>query len=230
MSEFIVSSTYFGLVLSVFAYMIGLEVKKKLKLGIFNPLLIGIIVVISVLLLTKVDYETYNQSAKYLTYLLTPATICLAVPLYEKLDILKKDYKAIIIGITTGIFTSFITVLVISRLFSLTFEQYITLIPKSITTAIGMDLSSEFGGVRSLTAATITVTGVFGNVFAPKILSFFKITNPVSKGLAIGTSAHALGTSKAIELGEVEGAISGLAIAVSGLITVVAVNIFAVVY
>ena len=230
MSEFIGMSTYFGFVLSIGAYIIGMYLKKKFKFALLNPLLVSIVIVICVLLAGNIDYEAYNKGAKYITYLLTPATVALAVPLYEKLQVLKENFKAIAAGIITGVVTSFITVLLISIIFSLSHEQYITLLPKSITTAIGMGLSEEMGGIGTLTTATIVLTGIFGNVIGEKVFSLLRIKSPVAKGLALGSSSHAIGTSKAIELGETEGAISGLAIAVSGLITVVAANIFALVY
>lgn len=230
MHEFIELSTYFGFVLSIGAYIFGMFLKKKFKLAILNPLLVSIIFVICILLIGKIDYEVYNKGAKYITFLLTPATVALAVPLYEKLKILKENVKAISVGIVTGVITSFITILLISIIFSLSHEEYVTLLPKSITTAIGMSLSEEFGGISTLTTATIVLTGIFGNVISEKAFKILKIKSPIAKGLALGSSAHAIGTSKAIELGEIEGAISGLSIAVSGLLTVIAINLFAMVY
>lgn len=230
MHDFIEVSSYFGFVLSIGAYIIGMFLKKKFKLSILNPLLLAIIITIGVLIAGKIDYETYNKSAKYITYLLTPATVALAVPLYEKLAILKQNIKAVSAGIITGVITSFITILIISILFSLSHEQYVTLLPKSITTAIGMGVSEEIGGISTLTTATIVLTGIFGNVIGEKVFMLLNIRHPVAKGLALGSSAHAIGTSKAIELGETEGAISGLSIAVSGLLTVIAVNLFTLIY
>jgi len=230
MSEFIVASTYFGFVLSIGAYIIGMFLKKKFKSALLNPLLVSIVIVICILSAGKIDYDTYNRGAKYITYLLTPATVALAVPLYEKLSVLKKNFKAIAIGIITGVIMSFITILLISIIFRLSHEQYITLLPKSITTAIGMGLSEEMGGISTLTTATIVLTGIFGNVIGEKIFLLLRIKSPVAKGLALGSASHAIGTSKAIELGETEGAIAGLSIAVSGLITVIAANLFALIY
>lgn len=230
MRNFIEISVYFGFVLSIAAYIIGMYLKRKFKFALLNPLLIAIIIVIAVLLVGRVDYEAYNKGAKYITFFLTPSTVALAVPLYEKLKILKDNFVAVAAGIVTGVVTSFITVLLISVLFSLSHSQYITLLPKSITTAIGMNLSEEFGGIGTITTAVIVLTGIFGNVLSEKIFKMLKISEPVAKGLALGSAAHAIGTSKAIELGEIEGAVSGLSIAVSGLLTVVAINIFALVY
>lgn len=230
MHEFIESSVYFGLALSIGSYYIGMRLKKKFKLAILNPLLVSIVIVICVLAAGKIDYEIYNKGAKYVTYLLTPATVALAVPMYERLDILKKNLKAVAAGIIAGVLTSFVSILVISLAFSLTHQQYITLLPKSITTAIGMGLSEEIGGVATLTTAAIVLTGIFGSMAGEKIFKLLKIKNPVAKGIALGSAAHAIGTAKAIELGETEGALAGLSIAVSGLITVAAVNLFAMIY
>ncbi len=230
MYEFIENSVYFGLVLSIGAYYVGMLLKKKFKFALFNPLLVAIVLVICVLAVGKIDYEIYNKGAKYVTYLLTPATVALAVPMYEQLGVLKKNLKAVAAGIITGVITSFASILAIAAAFSLTHQQYITLLPKSITTAIGMGLSEEIGGIATLTTAAIVLTGIFGNMIGEKIFKLLKIKNPVAKGIALGSAAHAIGTAKAIELGETEGALAGLSIAVSGLITVAAVNIFALVY
>jgi len=227
MREAICNSTYFGVVLTIGTYLIGLSIQKKLKYAIFNPLLISTLLTILTLIILKIDYQTYNFSAKFLTYLLTPVTVCLAVPLYEQLTLLKKNAKAVIISIICGVLTSAISIFSLSLLFGLTHEQYVTLLPKSITTAIGIGLSDELGGIQTITVAAITFTGIFGNVFARFILKIFKIKNPIAVGLAIGTSSHALGTAKAIEIGDVEGAMSGLSIAVAGLITVIVASVFA---
>lgn len=228
--EFIGLSTYFGFCLSILSYLAGMKLKQKFKLTVLNPLLVSVVIVICVLAVGRIDYDIYNQSAKYVTYLLTPATVCLAVPLYEKLKILKTNFKAVIFGIVSGILTSFVTVLIISVLFSLNHEQYVTLLPKSITTAMGMELSHEFGGVKTLTTAAIVLTGIAGSVIGETVFKVLKINNPVAKGIALGCASHAIGTSKAIELGETEGAMSGLSIAVSGLLTVVFMNIFVMIY
>ena len=221
MNDFITESVFFGAAISLFSFWIGSLIKKKLKLGIFNPLLIAIILTIIFLKALNVDYETYNSGAKYISYLLTPATVALAVPLYEQLEVLKKDYKAILAGIGLGSVTAVACVFILSLAFGLDHANYASLLPKSITTAIGMSLSEEMGGYTSVTVAAIVITGVIGNVLAEPLCKLLHITEPVAKGVAIGTASHALGTSKAVELGEVEGAISGLSIVVCGLLTVV---------
>lgn len=220
-------SLFFGVVVSVLAYQAGLWIKRKWKLAVFNPLLISIFLVIAVLLIFDVDYERYNEGAKYLSYLLTPATVCLAIPLYEQLEQLKKNAKAIAAGILSGVLSSLVSVLALAAAFGLSHEEYVTLLPKSITTAIGMGVSEELGGIVTITVAVIIVTGVLGNIIAELVCKIFRIHEPVAKGIAIGSASHAIGTAKAMEMGEVEGAMSSLSIAVSGLLTVIGASVFA---
>ena len=220
-------SLYAGVTLSLMAYMLGFALKKRFRLGIFNPLLISIAISIVVLLVGKIDYEVYNESAKYLGYLLTPATVCLAIPLYEQWELLKKNYLAVLLGLLAGAVVSMGTVFVLSRICGLSHAEYVTFLPKSVTTAIGMGISEELGGYVTITVAVIIITGVMGNMFGETICKVFKITEPISKGLAFGASSHAIGTAKAMELGEIEGAMSSLAIAVSGLLTVVLASVYA---
>ena len=180
-----------------------------------------------VLVVAGVDYETYNASAKYLSYLLTPSTVCLAIPLYEQLPLLKKNFVAIVLGIFSGALTSVVCVFVLSKLMQLSHEEYVSQLPKSVTTAIGIGVSEELGGYVTITIAVIVITGILGNLFAEIVYKIFRITEPIAKGVGIGTSSHAMGTAKAIEMGEVEGAMSGLAIAVSGILTVALSSLFA---
>lgn len=227
MKEIIINSAYFGIALSIFIYFLSLKIRSKTKLDFVNPLLLTIILIIIFLLGFKIDYETYNSSAKYLSYLLTPATVCLAIPLYKQLNLLKKNIKAVIIGITIGVITSLGSIFLMSYLLGLTHAQYISLLPKSVTTAIGVGISEELGGIPSITIAAIVLTGNLGNLLAVWICKLFKIKEPIAVGLAIGTSSHALGTTKALEIGEVEGAMSSLSIAVAGLLTVIFASVFA---
>lgn len=227
MISFAENSLFFGAVVSLIGYEIGLLLKKKFKMAIFNPLLIAIICVMGVLLLLNVDYDTYKAGGQYLSYLLTPATVCLAVPLYRQLTLLRKNLKAVAVGIASGVLASMVSVLVLAKLFHLSHTQYVTLLPKSITTAIGMGVSEELGGLVTITVAVIVITGVLGNVIAEAVCKAAKIEEPIAKGLALGTSAHAIGTSKAMEMGQIEGAMSSLAIAVAGLLTVVTASVFA---
>ena len=227
MNEFFANSLFSGVVLSLIAYFIGAMLKRKFKLGLFNPLLISILLSILVLVVGKIDFEVYNESAKYLGWLLTPATVCLAIPLYEQWELLKKNYVAVLLSLLAGTVTSVLTVFVLAKLCGLSHAEYVTLLPKSITTAIGMGVSEELGGYVTITVAVIIITGVLGNMFGELICKIFRITEPISKGLAFGAASHAIGTAKALELGEVEGAMSSLAIAVSGILTVLLAPVFA---
>ena len=227
MQSLLTDSVFFGVTLSIVAYLVGDLIKKKTGLGFFNPLLIAIVVSIVFLAVGNIDYEVYNEGAKFLSWLLTPATVCLAIPLYEQWDLLKNNHKAVLLGLTAGVVTSLVTVLVLSLLLGLSHEEYVTMLPKSITTAIGMGVSEELGGYVTTTVAVIIVTGVLGNMFGELICKVFKIEEPISKGLAFGSAAHAIGTAKAMEIGEIEGAMSSLAIAVSGILTVILSSVFA---
>ena len=227
MNEFFETSSYAGVTISLISYMLGVYLKKKFKIVLFNPLLISIAITIVVLVVAKIDYSTYSESTKYLSWLLTPATVCLAVPLYEQLQILKEKWKAIILGILSGVITSLTTVFILAKIMGLNHKEYVTLLPKSITTAIGMGVSEELGGYVTITVAVIIITGVLGNILAETICKVFKIKEPIAKGLAIGSAAHAIGTAKAMEMGEVEGAMSSLSIAVSGILTAVLASVFA---
>ena len=226
MTEFIEDSLFAGVTISLLAYIAGYFLKKKFKFGFLNPLLISIAATIIVLVVADVDYEVYNKGASYISWFLTPATVCLAIPLYEQWQLLKDNFKAVMFGIVSGVITSLVTVSVLAKLMGLTHEEYVTLLPKSITTAIGMGVSDELGGYVTITVAVIIVTGVIGNIFGELICKLFRITEPISKGLALGSASHAIGTAKAMELGEVEGAMSSLAIAVAGVLTVVGATIF----
>lgn len=227
MIEFFQTSAFAGVTLSLMAYFIGTALKKKLKIGLLNPLLVSIVITIAVLCIAGIDYDTYNAGAKYLSWLLTPSTVCLAIPLYEQLELLKKNFKAVCAGIFSGVITSMLTVYVLSLLFHLSHEEYVTLLPKSITTAIGMGVSEELGGYVTITVAVIVITGVLGNILAEIVCKVFRITEPIAKGIAIGSSSHAIGTAKAMEMGEIEGAMSSLSIAVAGVLTVIFASFFA---
>ena len=227
MKDLLCNSVFFGVVVSILGYELGLFLKKKFNKAIFNPLLISIIFVMIVVIIFGVDFESYNNGAKYLSYLLTPATVCLAIPLYEQLDLLKNNLKAIILGIFSGVVSSLTSIFLFSLLFHFTHEQYVTLLPKSITTAIGMGISEELNGIVTITVAVIIVTGILGNIIAEITCKTFHIHEPIAKGIAIGTASHAIGTAKAMEIGEIEGAMSSLAIVVCGLLTVIGASIFA---
>ena len=230
MNELVLSSATIGVVLSIAAYEVGVFLKKKTNSPIFNPLLVSIVLVMLVLIVFRIDYDSYNSSAKYLSYLLTPATVSLAIPLYQQLELLKKNFVAIMLGILSGVLTSAGVILAMSILFGLSHEEYVTLLPKSITTAIGMGVSEELGGYVTIKVEVVIVTGILGNIIGEMVCRVFRIKNPISRGLALGTSAHAIGTARAMEMGEVEGAMSSLAIVVAGLCTVVGASVFALLW
>lgn len=227
MKEQIVNSVFFGAAITLVAFYIGDLLKKKFKHPLANPLLIAQVAIICVLLLFKIDFNSYNNGAKYISFFLTPATVCLAIPLYEELQHLKDNWIAIMAGIVSGMLSSAATILVLSLIFSLNHQEYVTLLPKSITVAIGMGVSEELKGIVSITIAVIIITGIIGNVVGEFVLDKFNIKHPIAKGVAYGSSSHALGTAKAMEIGELEGAISSLSLAVSGVLTVGVASIFA---
>lgn len=227
MAELVKMSAYFGVALSLGTFFLGSWMKKKLRWRFLNPLLLSILFTVGFLLVCGVDYDNYNEGAKYLSYLLTPATVCLAVPLYEQFEVLKKHWRAVFAGILSGVAASLLSILAMAVLFSLEHEEYVTFLPKSITTAIGMGVSQELGGYVPVTVAVIIITGVLGNVVAEPVLRLFRIREPVAKGIALGTASHAMGTTRAMEMGEVEGAMSSLSIVVAGIATVVGASVFA---
>ena len=230
MLDFLTQSVFFGAVLSLAAYEVGLYCKKRWKKGLFSPLLIAVILVVAVLAALRIPYDVYYSGARYISYLLTPATVCLAIPLYEQFELLKKNALAILAGIVSGVLTSVTLVLLFALAFHFTHQEYVTFLPKSVTTAIGMGVSEQLGGNVSVSVVVIIVTGVLGNILAEPVCRLFAITNPIAKGIGIGSASHAIGTAKAMELGEVEGAMSGLSIAVSGILTVAAAAVFAMLY
>ena len=227
MSNWLSSSLFYGAAISILAYEAGLLIRRRFKLAILNPLLLAVIIVMGVNAVLKIDYEAYNGGAQYLSYLLTPTTVCLAVPMYEQLTLLKDNWKAVVSGLLAGVLSSMGSVWALSMLFGLDHTMYVTLLPKSITTAIGMGVSQELGGIVTITVAVIIITGILGNVLADVIFRLFRVTHPIARGLALGAASHAIGTARAIEYGPVEGAMSSLAIAVSGLLTVVGASFFA---
>lgn len=227
MSSFLQSSVFFGVFVSVFSYFLGMALQKKFKLAILNPLLISIVITILFLFVFKVDYKDYNSGAQYISYLLTPATVSLAIPLYEQFELLKKNVVAVIAGITSGVIASLLCVLVFALLFGFNHTEYVSFLPKSITTAIGMGVSEELDGYIAITVAVIVLTGILGNVLADFTFKLFRIKEPIAKGIALGTSSHAIGTSKAMEIGEAEGAMSSLSIVVAGVLTVIGASLFA---
>ena len=225
--DFFSEAVFLGVFITLGAYFLGIYIKQKWKLAIFNPLLLAIIFTMIFLLVSQMPYDVYYEGAKYISYLLTPATVSLAIPLYEQFEPLKKNVRAILVGIVTGVLSSMLSVLLLAVIFHFDHQEYVTFLPKSITTAIGMGVSEELGGYVAITVAVIIITGIIGNMIAESVCRMFHITEPVAKGIAIGSASHAVGTTKAMEMGEVEGAMSSLSIVLSGLLTVFGAMIFA---
>lgn len=230
MNELLSDSVYFGVAISIVAFWIGEKIRRKWKLPVLNPLLIATIIVIAVLLLCDIDYETYNQGAQYITMFLTPATICLAVPLYRQIEVLKKNVAAIIVSILCGCIAHVLIIVGIANLFGVEDVLTISFLPKSVTTPIALGISNEIGGIQAVTAVGVCIAGILGAVIGPVIFKIFRITEPVAQGLGMGAPSHAVGTSKALEMGEIQGAMSSLAIVVTGILTVIIVPIFVQLY
>lgn len=218
--EFLTESPLFGILLCLLAFEIGMFIYKKTNFPLFNPLLIAIMFVIITLLAFNIDYDTFNKGGQFINMFLGPATVVLAVPLYKQLELLKKYPIPIILGILFGSLIGIISIVVLCLLFGLDEQMLVTLLPKSVTTPIGMEISKSLDGIVPLTVISIIVTGIFGAVIGPLVCKVFKIKNKIAIGIALGTAAHAVGTSRALELGEVEGAMSSLSIGIAGLLTV----------
>lgn len=209
------------LILTVSPYFFFVYIKKKLVWSFVNPLLFGIIVDMCILLSFKIDTQSYTSGAKYVSFFLTPATIALAYPLYEELKTIKKDIVPILLSILFGVASSVFTVFVIYKLFSLEKIHFATLLPKSITTAIGIDVSKSLGGIVSITVFTIIFTGIFGAMLSDFIFKLIKIDSDIAKGVALGSASHAIGTAKANTMNELCGAASSMSLVLSGIISVI---------
>ena len=229
-NNYLGNSTYFAIVMSLAYYMLGIVLKRKFRLAIFNPLIVASLLTIATIVIFNIDMEVYNAAGSYISFMLTAATVCYGMLLYEELNVLRTHFKAIIVGILVGVGVTAVSILILSILFRLPHEQYVSLLPKNITTAIGLDVSATNGGIPSITIVWILITGNLGNAIAEPVIKMFKIDEPVARGVAIGSSSHAVGTAKALEIGEVEGAVSGLSLAVTGLISVVVAAVFAQLY
>ena len=215
----------FGVILTILFFNIGIYIQKKTNKPIFNPLLIAILGIILFLSITKIPYESYKLGGDRINFFLGPVTIVLAVPLYKQFDLFKKYLLEILIGISCGVVVSFISIKLIGHFTNADVDIINSLIPKSITTPMGISLTKTLSGVEAITVVSIILTGILGAIISPIVFKIGKINNPVAKGIALGTSAHALGTTKALEIGEVEGAMSSLSIGIAGIITVIVVPI-----
>lgn len=213
-------SPFFGIALSIAAFWIGEKIQKKTGFVICNPLIIAIVLIIGVLLIFKIPYESYNQGGAIINMFLAPATACLAVSIYTKIDILKKNWLPILVGCTAGSLTSMLSVYGLCRLFGLDEQMTASLIPKSVTTPIAVSISGSHSGVVPVTVVAVIFTGILGSILAPYLIRLFRVGDPMAQGLSIGACSHAVGTSKAIELGDTQGAMSGLAIGICGILTV----------
>lgn len=221
MADFLSELPLFAVVLTIGTYQIALWCQKKWKSPLCNPILISVLLVIGFLLLTGIPNETYQAGIARISWFLTPATVCLALPLYRQVKVLKKSLKAILIGITAGTLTSLIFIILLCKVFSLEDTITISLLPKSITTAMGSVLSANCGGIEALTAAAIMITGILGNISGSVLCKLFKLTDPIAQGVAFGTASHVVGTTRANEMGPLQGAVSSLSLAVAGVMTAV---------
>ena len=217
----IINSPLFGILLTLVAFETGVLISKKFKYSFLNPLLIGNILIVGFLLITGISLESYNVGGDYLSVMLSPATVVLAVPLYRQISKLKQFWKPILAGIFAGSLTSLACVIVVSKLIGLSEILMLSLLPKSVTIPMGSVISAQIGGIPSVTIIAITITGITGAVAAPAVCRFCHIKHKVAQGIAIGTASHALGTTRAMEMGEVQGAMSSLAIGIAGLFTAI---------
>jgi len=211
----------FPLLLTLAAFRIGQLCQTKWKNPLFNPTLIAAVLVILFLLMTGMDLGAYKSGVSFISWLMTPATIALAIPMYEQFQALKKNLKAIVAGVTAGAASCLIMMMVFGLLLGFERTLVISLMPKSVTTAIGVSLSEMFGGTGAVTTAAIVVTGIFANMMGVSFCKLFRITHPVAQGVAFGTAGHVIGTAKASELDPLIGAVSSLSLVVAGLLTAV---------
>lgn len=221
MNEVLSESVYFGAALSISAYWLAFQIKKKWDYPVMNPLLLATLMIMGVLALFNINYETFDYGAKYITYLLTPATVCLAVPLYKQVLVLKKNIAAVFAGIVCGCLTHALVVAGIAFLLKADGVLLLSLLPKSVTTPIALGISGEIGGISAVTILGVVLAGILGAVIGPVLLKLLGVREPAAQGLALGTASHVIGTTKAVEMGEIQAAMSSLAIVVTGLLTVV---------
>ena len=212
---------YFGILLTVVAYWVGTKIQKKTGLVLCNNMLLAVIFVIAVLKIFNIPYEAYYVGGTMINMLLGPATACMAVNIYTRWDMLKKNWLPILVGCTVGVVTSLGSILIMCRLFGLDNSMTISLLPKSVTTPIATAVSTAQGGVVSITVAAVIVTGILGNLVAPILVKVFRTKDPVAAGLGIGACSHAIGTARALEMGETQGAMGSLAIGLCGIITAI---------
>ena len=227
MLDFVLSSSYFCITLTLAAFALGSLVQKKTKLAILNPILVGAAIVMLTLTVLDIPNATYQAGCTVLNFLLTPATICLSIAFYQQFQALKKHLLAISVGVLAGSLCSIGFIWLSSRLFGLEQSVLLSLLPKSITTAIGTAISEELGGIAAVTTFAIAITGIFGYITGPALCKLFRIKDTVAQGVAFGTAAHVIGTTKATQLHPLTGAVSSLSLTTAGLITVVVLSFLA---
>ena len=225
MQEYLSNSIFFGVFLTIFAYQLAVSLQKKTKLSLLSPILVAMIMIILFLTVTGIPYETYEKGAQLIGNFLTPLTVCLAVPLYRQIRVLKENIAAVLISIGCGCLAHALSMVAMAKLLGIDDILRDSLMSKSVTTAIALGVTEELGGIQGITVIGVIVAGIMGAVVGPAILKLVRVKDPIAFGLGIGTASHALGTSKAMEIGEVQGAMSSLAIVVSGVMTVIMVPI-----
>ena len=217
----IFNTPYFGISLTIIAFLIGQKIQKKTGLLICNPLIIAVVIIVGILLILKIPYESYQQGGSIINMFLAPATACLAVSIYNKIQILKENWLPILVGCACGSLASMASVYAMCKLFRLDDAITAAMLPKSLTTPIAVSVAESLGGVSSITVVVVIFTGILGSIFAPTLIKVFRVNDPMTAGLSIGAGSHAIGTSKALQIGETEGAMSGLAIGICGIFTVI---------
>lgn len=220
MKEILFNNSFFGMVLTVLALKLGECIFKKYRIAILNPMLLAILFIIGVIKILDIPLSYYTKGGDIINFFINPATVCLAIPIYKEIESLKKHYPIILVGAFVGSITAIISVVVLGRLLNIEELVILSIVPKSITTPIGIELSKILGGNPPITVFAIVVTGISGNLFASTLMKMLRVESAVARGLGIGVSSHAVGTTKAIEMGEVEGAMSGLSIVIAGIVTI----------
>lgn len=225
MSDFLTGSAFFCIFLTIGAFLLGWFLQKRFKSPLLNPILIGAVVVMAVLSILHIPNSIYQEAVKPLSFLMTPATICLALSFYEQLMKLKKHVPVICVGVIMGTVGSMGSILALAKLFGLEQQLLVSLLPKSVTTAIGVALCEEAGGIPAVTTAAIIGTGILGNMLGLALCRLFRIQHPVAQGVAFGTASHVIGTTRALELDPITGAVSTLSLTLTGLLTAVCFSI-----
>ena len=221
MSDFFTGSAFFSVFLTIGAFLLGCFLQKRFISPLMNPILIGAVVVMAVLTMLHIPNSTYQEAVKPMSYLMTPATICLALSFCEQLMKLKRHLPVVCVGVILGIVSSMGSILALAKLFGLEHQLLVSLLPKSVTTAIGAALSEEAGGIPAVTTAAIIGTGILGNMLGLALCRLFRIQHPVAQGVAFGTASHVIGTARALELDPITGAVSTLSLTLTGLLTAV---------